>query len=106
MGVRWSGIQSWYHVRYLDGGTVDVQVRVPDALRWERNNQGKSLLLNQSITAMLECVWYALRRERASDVSDFDQWAGTVDDFGQMDGPESGGEGEPVDPTRQGQSPD
>lgn len=101
MSIRWSGIQSWYHVKYLDGDTVDVQVRVPDALRWERNNQGKSLLSNQSITSMLECVWYALRREGLSDVKAFETWSALVDDFGQMDGPEAD---EPVDPTSPDQS--
>lgn len=98
MSVRWSGITSWYRVEYLDGTQVDVQVRVPDALRWERNNQGKSLLAGQTVSAMLECVWYALRREGLSDVKDFDAWASAVADFGQMDTPDQG------DPTKPGQS--
>lgn len=103
MSIRWSGIQSWYHVRYVDGDTVDVQVRVPDALRWERNNQGKSVILNQSVTTMLECVWYALRREGLCEEKLFERWAERIDDFGQMDGPKAE---EPVDPTSPDQSPD
>lgn len=97
-GVRWSGVTSWYRVRYLDGTEVDVQVRIPDAVRWERNNPGRSLLTGQTITAMMECVWYALRREHLSDVSDFDAWSSSVDDFAQMETPDVG------DPTTQDQS--
>jgi len=97
MGVRWSGITSWYRVEYLDGESVDVQVRIPDALRWERNNSGQSLLNNQSVTAMLECVWYALRREGKSDVKEFVAWSSSVADFAQMDGPEEEGSADPTE---------
>ena len=101
MSIRWSGITSWYRVRYLSGDQVDVQVRIPDVLRWERNNDGRSLLAGQTVGAMLTCVWYALRRERRSDVATFDEWAGTVDDFAQLD---EAGEGEDPDPTSTDQS--
>ncbi|MDO5534369.1 MAG: hypothetical protein Q4F65_06940 [Propionibacteriaceae bacterium] len=106
MSVRWSGIQSWYRVRYADGSTVDVQVGIPDAMRWEANNGGQSLLGNQSITAMLTCVFYALRRQQLDDTKRFDEWAARVEDFAQMDDDDDAEVGELPDPTSPDQSDD
>lgn len=106
MSVRWSGIQSWYRIKYQDGSTVDVQVGIPDAMRWEANNNGQSLLANQSITAMLTCVFYALRRQQLDDTKRFEDWAVKVDDFAQMDEADDAEAGQLPDPTNPGQSDD
>jgi len=83
--VRWSGVPTTYRVKYVDGTEVEARVEIMDALRWENNHQGKSLLVNQSLTAMLTCVWYALRRTGQSDVKDFDAWSRDIADFGQIE---------------------
>lgn len=85
MGIRWSGIRAWYKVRFTDGSEHDVLVRVVDGLRWEANNGGRSLIADGSLTAMMTCVYYALRREKLCDETDFGAWAQRVEDFAQLD---------------------
>ena len=84
-GVRWSGATGWYKVRYHDGRTEDVKVILPDVIRWETNNQGRSILQNQTMTSMLTVIFYALRREQLTDVAEFANWMTLVDDFAQLD---------------------
>lgn len=98
-GRIWTGVIATYEVRYVGGDVVEVTTGMPDALRWERNNSGKSLIGTNSLTVMMALVWYALRRQHLSDVVDFDEWAASVEDLARVT------QDEP-DPTQTGQSAD
>lgn len=100
--ISWSGLKAQYTLKYVDGTETKVRTGVPDALRWEANNQGKSLLGAQSVTAMLTVVFYALRRQKLTDVVYFDEWVATLDDFGK----DSDEDDVDVDPTSPDQSAD
>lgn len=97
MSEVWTGVVADYRVEYADGTVVDVKTGMADALRWERNNKGASLIGSNSLTVMLTLVWYALRRQGLSDVADFETWAATVSDIAKVVGSES-------DPTTPDQS--
>lgn len=90
--LRWSGVPTTYTVRYVDGSVVETRVTIPDALRWETNHGGKSLIGTPTLTAMLTCVWYSLRRQGLTDVKDFAAWSAEVDDFAQMPHAEESGD--------------
>lgn len=81
----WTGVVTSYEVRYADGTSLVVTTGMPDALRWERNHDGKSLVGAQSLTTMLTLVWYALRREHRTDITPFEAWAATVVDIARVE---------------------
>lgn len=92
-GVVWSGLVNDYRVKFVDGSTVDVRASIVDAIRWEKNNNGRSIVREQTVSSMLSVIWYAMRRQQLTDVKDFDQFLATVDDFGSVS------EDEAVDPS-------
>lgn len=97
--VSWSGVKNHFRIAYVDGTSVDVTTGMADAIRWEKNNLGESLALHGAeINVLLRVAWYALRRQGLSDVTDFEEWVATVDDFGRVDD-----EADP-DPTQPDQS--
>ena len=104
MSAMWSGVISDYQVKFTDGSEATVTTGMPDALRWERNNGGKSLADGvQSLTTMLTLIWYALRREQRCEHARFADFAESVADFAKVypDGDEDDGG---VGPTSPGQS--
>lgn len=79
-----SGLIGRYEVTYLptDGQrppAVEVQTQIRDVVRWETNTK-RSVILEQSATAQLEVIYYALKRERLTEAPDFQAWIVLVED--------------------------
>ncbi len=99
--VTWSGLRQTYRVQLVDGRVEDVKVGIPDCLRWEANNNGRSVTANLGLTTILTVVWYAMRRLHLSEETDFGVFAASVEDFGVVDTTRVD---ELPDPTKPGQS--
>ena len=76
-----SGLIAHYEIRHDDGTTVEVRTGIPDVLRWEAQNPGRSAIGLQTATAIFEIVYYSLRRQALTEIRLFDQWVATVADI-------------------------
>lgn len=80
-----SGLVGRYEVTYLqlDGQRPDaaeVRTQIRDVIRWETNRK-RSVMVEQSASAQLEVIYYALKREGLTDAPDFQAWIVLVDDI-------------------------
>ena len=84
---RWSGLRQTYVIHFVDDREpLEVEVGLPDVLRWEKNN-GKGYLDSgmPAITQMMWTAWAAGRRKGLIEEKVFDQFVMSIQDFEMED---------------------
>lgn len=75
-----TGLANRFRITFLDGTVEEVQAIPGDAMAWERLNK-KPFQDNIGAGLLLWTAWRALRREKRTDATNFENWADTIADY-------------------------